>query len=409
MKKKSLLVLQFTFTFFIAEAQLPKLYINLVSHNEENYTYLSNPPSFYIVRPKIIQMAQLAAVKGAKWHLGSDHIMLRAVIKYDTGTIQMNTGGQNVLKYISSAYMNNVECDPHAHESTYNNADVAKLHDSLGINPGTVMSGFLYNQLQGGHDWQDYQNPTAGVVFPNYTWAPEILWGAASPGHTNDPVDYGMWKPQSMTSFFTHQPSNHLINYGQGCKIQVHDTTNITTVMNEIRYIVNAIQSGSAPANGFYCTSIFFREGDLVVPGFINVKMDDLIDSINVLVSQNKVEWKFIPEVVTTWKNTYNSQPFILDCDLTLVTAVLENQTDVNQLSISPNPFNDFTTIQSNSMLHEAELNLYSMFGQKVKTINRISGNEIKIDMDNLASGIYFIRLVQDNNTITIKKLIITD
>lgn len=89
------------------------------------------------------------------------------------------------------------------------------------------------------------------------------------------------------------------------------------------------------------------------------------MDSINVLVSQNKVEWKFIPEVVTTWKNTYNSQPFILDCDLTLVTGVLENQTDVNQLSIYPNPFSDFTTIQSNSMLHEEELNLYNVFGQK--------------------------------------------
>lgn len=409
MKKKFLLALQFILTFFIAQAQLPKLYINLVSHNEENYTYLNSPPSFYSVRPKIIQMAQLATVKGAKWHLGSDHIMLRAVIKYDTGTVQMNTSGQNVLKYISSAYVNNVECDPHAHESTYNNADVAKLHDSLGVNPGTVMSGFLYSQLQSGHDWQDYQNPTAGVVFPNYTWAPEILWGAATPAHTNDPIDYGIWKPQSMTSFFTHEPSNHLINYGQGCKIEVHDTTNITTVMNEIRYIVNAIQSGSAPANGFYCTSIFFRESYLSVPAFINVKMDDLMDSINVLVSQNKVEWKFIPEVVTNWKNIYNSQPFILDCDLTLVTTVLENHTDTNQFSIYPNPFNDFTTIQSNFILHNAELALFNVFGQKVKTINRISGNEIKIDRDNLASGIYFIRLTQDSEIITQNKLVITD
>lgn len=133
------------------------------------------------------------------------------------------------------------------------------------------------------------------------------------------------------------------------------------------------------------------------------------MDSINVLVSQNKVEWKFIPEVVTTWKNTYNSQPFILDCDLTLVTGVLENQTDVNQLSIYPNPFSDFTTIQSNSMLHEEELNLYNVFGQKVKTTNRISGNEIKIDRANLASGIYFICLTKDNKIITQSKLVITD
>lgn len=65
---------------------------------------------------------------------------------------------------------------------------------------------------------------------------------------------------------FTHQASNHLINYGQGCKIEVHDTTNITNVMNEIRYIVNAIQSGSAPASGFYCTSIFLEKAILEYP-----------------------------------------------------------------------------------------------------------------------------------------------
>ena len=49
------------------------------------------------------------------------------------------------------------------------------------------------------------------------------------------------------------------------------------------------------------------------------------------------------------------------------------------------------------------------MYGQKIKTINNITGNKIKIDRDNLPSGIYFIRLTQDNKTIITDKLIITD
>lgn len=409
MKKKIIIALQFTLTFFIAQAQLPKVYINIVSHNEENYTYFSNPTSFYNMRPRILQMAQVTAAKGAKWHLGSDNVMLRAIIKCDTGSVQLNTGGLNVLKYVSTTYPNNVECDPHAHESTYNYADIAKFHDSLGVNPGTVMSGFLYSQLQSGHDWQDYQSPVTATHFPNYTWAPEILWGAATPNHTNDPIDYGMWKPESMTSFFVHQSSKHLINYGQGCKIEIYDTTAISVVMGQIRYIVNAIQSGTAPANGFYCTSLFFRENYLSTPNFISVKLANLMDSINILVSQNKVEWQFIPEVVTKWKNNYNSQPFIMDCNLNLLTSILENNNEANQLSIYPNPFNAFSTIQFNHSLYNAELNIYNIYGQIIKTINRISGNEIKIDRDNLPSGIYFVCVTQDNKTISTEKLIITE
>jgi hypothetical protein len=179
--------------------------------------------------------------------------------------------------------------------------------------------------------------------------------------------------------------------------------------MNEIRHITDAIQSGSAPANGFYCTSIFFREIYLSTPNFINVKMDDLMDSINILVSENKVEWKFIPEVVTNWKNNYNSQPFILDCDLTLISNVLESETDANQLNIYPNPFNEITAIQFNSALYNAELDVFNAYGQKAKTITQISGYKIEIDRGDLASGIYFIRLTQDNETFKTGKLIITD
>ena len=96
--KKHLFILTLCSLSLITKAQTPKVYINFVSHNEENYTYLSAPQTFLAVRPKIIQMAQLATTKGAKWHLGSDHIMLRAVLAYDKGTLTASTGGFNVLK-----------------------------------------------------------------------------------------------------------------------------------------------------------------------------------------------------------------------------------------------------------------------------------------------------------------------
>lgn len=408
-KKSMLIVVQFILFVFVSWSQLPKLYINFVSHNEENYSYLINPVDFYSMRPRLIQMAQLTTIKGAKWHLGSDHIMLRAVLEHDTGSVQNNTNNQNVLRFISSSFVNNVECDPHAHESLYNNVDVAYLHDSLGVNPGVVMSGFLYDQLQSGHDWQDYQNPVAGEMFPNYTWAPEIIWGAATPGHTNDPDDFGIWKPQSMTSFFSHDDSKHLINYGQGCKILVKDTSNISYIMDQVRYIVNAIQTGSAPSNGFYCTSIFFSENNLSSPNFISLKMDNLMDSINVLVAQNKVEWMFIPDIVENWKNVYNEQAFIMDCDLTVVSSVPDKQIQPNNWGLTPNPSGDQTSFWTSLEMNNAKLSIYNSLGEKQKTIEGINGKSILIQKENLPNGIYFVHVEQDNYKLITEKLVFTE
>lgn len=406
MKTKLIITLLLGFILLETTAQLPKLYINLVSHNEENYTYLANSPSFYSVRTKIKTLANLVTIKGAKWHLGSDHILLRAAIAYDTGIVQGTTGGMNILKYITSSYPNNVECDPHAHESIYNYADIAKLHDSLGLNPGTVMSGFLYNTLQSGNDWGIYQNPGQGLNFPNYTWAPEILWGAGSPNHVSDPVSYGMWKPKDLNNFYVHQSSNHLINYGQGCKIEMHDTTNIANVMTQIRYIVNAIQTGIAPSTGFYCTSIFFRESYLTSPGFITTKMDDLMDSINVLVAQNKVEWLFIPEVVNRWKTNYGSQPFIMDCDLTLTTSAVENNSSEQRINAFPNPSNGIFSFK-NETTGTTEIQVYDMLGKIVYQTSIKGALSANIDLSKQPSGVYFVRALENNRTSYNQKIIL--
>ncbi len=87
----------------------------------------------------------------------------------------------------------------------------------------------------------------------------------------------------------------------------------------------------------------------------------------------------------------------------------IQFNTNSQQALIYPNPFNSSTTVSFNSTIINAELNIYNLYGQKIKTINNISGDKIKIDRENLSSGIYFIHLTKDNKTITKDKLVITD
>ena len=83
-------------------------------------------------------------------------------------------------------------------------------------------------------------------------------------------------------------------------------------------------------------------------------------------------------------------------------------QADKNRISIYPNPFNSYATIQLNTEINNSYLTIYNIFGQAIKNTN-VTGGKIKIDRDNLLSGIYYIHLTKDNKTIATEKLIITD
>ncbi len=78
-------------------------------------------------------------------------------------------------------------------------------------------------------------------------------------------------------------------------------------------------------------------------------------------------------------------------------------------ITIFPNPFSTSTTLQFTTTPKNAELNIYNLYGQEIKTIKNISANKIEIDRGDLSSGIYFVRLVEGNILIGTGKIIVTD
>lgn len=77
--------------------------------------------------------------------------------------------------------------------------------------------------------------------------------------------------------------------------------------------------------------------------------------------------------------------------------------------SIFPNPFKTSTTIQTNSNLKNATLNMYNSYGQIVKQVNNLSGQTICLSRGTLSSGLYFIKLTEENKVIAVEKILITD
>lgn len=92
----------------------------------------------------------------------------------------------------------------------------------------------------------------------------------------------------------------------------------------------------------------------------------------------------------------------------------IQDLSSLEKITISPNPFSSYTTLHSDKLLKNATLTVYNSYGQQVKQLKNISGQEIKLQRDNLlpkgqASGLYFIRLIQDSQTFATEKLVITD
>ena len=92
-------------------------------------------------------------------------------------------------------------------------------------------------------------------------------------------------------------------------------------------------------------------------------------------------------------------------CDF--FVAVRNESNLVNSFSIFPNPFSNETTLKIDQELKNATISIINTFGQQVKQISGFSGSEIKLHRENLSEGIYFLRLMQENNVISTCKLIV--
>lgn len=80
------------------------------------------------------------------------------------------------------------------------------------------------------------------------------------------------------------------------------------------------------------------------------------------------------------------------------------NTIDVVNLKIYPNPASDFIFIDSNSESKIDYIEFYNILGNKILSINNLDDN--KIDIRNFKNGIYFLKIISDNQSL-VKKIII--
>jgi hypothetical protein len=389
--KKLYTTLLFSVTLLSVQAQTTPLKLYWVSHNEDIAAYYTNQNNYLNARNGLVNFVTMVDAKSASYNHGSDHVFPRAVVRWDSGAVMNNTNNKNIMRWMVEDM--GVECDPHAHETTYNYADVAYLFTQCGITPTNTMSGFLYNQTQNGHIWTNYQNGVSGDSFPAFTWYPQILWGAATPMHVADPNDFGAWKPQDTANFFVHAPANTLTLCGTGCHIKIESTSTVSGILSQIRATINAIQNGTLPAGHLYQQEIFFGEGSVNQPWFLPM-VTEITDSINLWVAAGQAEWRTITEIISDWNTVYAGQPWGVNCDYSAIQIPtgIKDESSIATFTVFPNPAQNVVTI-SGTNIANAEIQLIDCLGNLCAILpQRKSDDEIILDLSNCASGIYLVK-----------------
>jgi hypothetical protein len=103
---------------------------------------------------------------------------------------------------------------------------------------------------------------------------------------------------------------------------------------------------------------------------------------------------------------TSTNDIYIFSVDV--ATGMIENSMG-NQTKLFPNPFTTETIIQTDYLFHNGKLFLYNNFGQLVKELMIKEGNSVTINRENLLTGIYFARLVENGKLIAAEKLIVAN
>ena len=269
------------------ELGVPPIHVSIVIHNEETAHYNTEPQRFVDERTALVLFADMLASNSVMLNWQSDWRFLVAVDLYDQGG---NTGGDNIVEYIAGL---GFEVDPHAHESVYNYADVAYLIDHLGVTPSNIAGGFIADPPLDSLLEQFWQ-PIAGAVYPQYNWTAEALWGGATSNHVNEEALWasGIWRPQDSEHFLTHDdnaPVPHIGKYGN--------------TWDDLDLLIDKQQNGELYSNHLYTATVFVRQADLVGANFVS----DFEQNLQDRDAAGKIEWVGLGELLDIWENDYNS------------------------------------------------------------------------------------------------------
>ncbi len=245
------------------------------------------------LRVKLIEMAKRSAAHDLPWVLQPDWKILEAARLYEDATMTATTGGKNVFRYLHEDL--SVTIDPHSHENGgYNYSDVAYLLDVLGVGGSTVIGGHIWDpSLAQFQEWDRFRVPLTGAKYPQASWRGDVLIGAGTPNHVNDPLVSGVWRPQDRDHFFVDDAAQNIVAVGAW-----HDD------VAGVEELAQAYASGIVAPDAMLTASWNITPTSITAGNGLDLIESSVLVPIAEMRDQGLVVASDFRQLVTTWQTT---------------------------------------------------------------------------------------------------------
>jgi len=250
-----------------------------------------NRQAYLALRGRLIAMAEAAHDNGVTWSLQPDWTLLEAARLYEDATVTASSGGKNLFVYLRDNL--GAVLDPHSHEQGgYNYTDVAYLLDLLGVGGSTVIGGHIWDpSLPQFQHWDRFREPVPGLHYPEALWRGDILIGAGTPNHVNDPLVSGLWRPRDRDYFFEDDPAANIVAVGAWH----HEVAGVTE-------LVDLYANKTVDPSCLLTASWNITPGEIQAPGGIETIVQETLIPLVAMRDAGQVVLTDFTTLVSRWK-----------------------------------------------------------------------------------------------------------
>jgi hypothetical protein len=287
--------------------------------------------------------------------------------------------------------------------------------ESMGIQPGAIIDNFSITEI----------NPEvpcfapANLVIENSNDTTTFSWVAAG-SETQWEVRLGEAEPivvQAPTYQFTNLAIGQYTAYVRAiCSqttysewasidfeiavvapvITTNDATNITANSATLTASVQLGNQTITSAGFKYRAS---NQEEWTLANYTGESYDNIVVEITELASATEYEFKVF---VVCGETEYEGEVKIF----TTLASLQEELSNMLSVSLYPNPAKESATLEFLGLNSEAKISIVNMKGQIVKTIDIQPSQSYELDLNNFASGVYYVKVITEGKIIT-QKLIV--
>lgn len=344
--------------------------------------------SYSTVRGNLIAMAGLAESWNIQWTLQPDWKLLEAALLYEDSTRMATTNGKNFLRYLKED--RGVVIDPHSHENGgYNYTDVAHLLDSLGVGATTVIGGHVWDpSLPQFAEWDRFRVPVAGQRYPGASWRGDILTGSGTPGHLNDPLVSGVWRPRDRDHYFEHDPAGNIAAIGQ-----------YKHAVEFVAELIGLYRSGAVPQTVMLTFSCNVNPMTIGASGGLAAIADTVLAPIAAWRDSGLVLPTDFTTLIETWETEYGGVGYLYDAEAPFV-GVTPVASGLFLAPCSPNPVTSRTLVRyALARSTRIRLSVFDVRGREVTVLadgrHEAGDHAVSWDARAMPAGVYLCRLVE--------------